>query len=51
MGHEIVRRLEGDRIPVGAISVSQPSPDDVFLRATGRRLEPGADIATTEEDR
>ncbi len=48
---EIVRRLEGGRIAVGAISVSQPSLDDVFLQATGRRLEPGADITTTEEDR
>ncbi len=36
---EIVRRLDGDRIDVGAISVSRPSLDDVFLKATGRRLE------------
>jgi ABC-2 type transport system ATP-binding protein len=36
---EIVRRLERDQIRVGAISVSRPSLDDVFLRATGRRLE------------
>jgi ABC-2 type transport system ATP-binding protein len=36
---EIVRRLEGERISVGAISVSRPSLDDVFLQATGRRLE------------
>jgi ABC-2 type transport system ATP-binding protein len=36
---EIVRRLEGERIRVGAISVARPSLDDVFLRATGRRLE------------
>ena len=36
---EIVRRLEGERIRVGAISVAQPSLDDVFLHATGRRLE------------
>jgi ABC-2 type transport system ATP-binding protein len=36
---EIVRRLERDRITVGAISVSRPSLDDVFLKATGRRLE------------
>ena len=36
---EIVRRLEGDRIGVGAIAVARPSLDDVFLRATGRRLE------------
>jgi ABC-2 type transport system ATP-binding protein len=36
---EIVRRLDGDRITVGAISVARPSLDDVFLQATGRRLE------------
>jgi ABC-2 type transport system ATP-binding protein len=36
---EIVRRLDRDRIQVGAISVARPSLDDVFLRATGRRLE------------
>ncbi len=36
---EIVRRLDGERTHVGAISVSRPSLDDVFLKATGRRLE------------
>jgi ABC-2 type transport system ATP-binding protein len=36
---EIVRRLERERIRAGAISVARPSLDDVFLRATGRRLE------------
>jgi ABC-2 type transport system ATP-binding protein len=36
---EIVRRLDRDHIDVGAISVSRPSLDDVFLKATGRRLE------------
>jgi ABC-2 type transport system ATP-binding protein len=36
---EIVRRLDRDRIQVGAIAVSRPSLDDVFLSATGRRLE------------
>jgi ABC-2 type transport system ATP-binding protein len=36
---EIVRRLDRDRIEVGAISVARPSLDDVFLKATGRRLE------------
>jgi ABC-2 type transport system ATP-binding protein len=36
---EIVRRLDRDQIRVGAISVSRPSLDDVFLKATGRRLE------------
>jgi ABC-2 type transport system ATP-binding protein len=36
---EIVRRLDGAQIRVGALSVARPSLDDVFLRATGRRLE------------
>ncbi len=36
---EIVRRLDRDQIQVGAISVARPSLDDVFLHATGRRLE------------
>ena len=36
---EIVRRLEREQVPVGAISVARPSLDDVFLTATGRRLE------------
>jgi ABC-2 type transport system ATP-binding protein len=36
---EIVRRLDTASIEVGAISVSRPSLDDVFLEATGRRLE------------
>jgi ABC-2 type transport system ATP-binding protein len=36
---EIVRRLDRAAIRVGAISVSRPTLDDVFLQATGRRLE------------
>src|SRR5947208_2514690 len=36
---EIVRRLELHQIRAGAISVARPSLDDVFLSATGRRLE------------
>ncbi len=36
---EIVRLLEAGSIRVGAITVSRPSLDDVFLQATGRRLE------------
>ena len=36
---EIVRRLEREQIRAGAISVASPSLDDVFLKATGRRLE------------
>jgi ABC-2 type transport system ATP-binding protein len=36
---EIVRRLDQGNIVVGAITVARPSLDDVFLNATGRRLE------------
>jgi ABC-2 type transport system ATP-binding protein len=36
---EIVRFLEREDIRPGAISVARPSLDDVFLKATGRRLE------------
>ncbi|HVE67236.1 MAG TPA: ATP-binding cassette domain-containing protein [Solirubrobacteraceae bacterium] len=36
---EIVRRLDRAGIRAGAIAVSRPSLDDVFLKATGRRLE------------
>jgi len=50
---EIVRRLERDQVPIGAISVSRPSLDDVFLHATGRRLEgqEQSSQATEEADR
>ena len=36
---EVVRRLDRENLRVGAISVSRPTLDDVFLKATGRRLE------------
>jgi ABC-2 type transport system ATP-binding protein len=41
---EIVRRLDREGAQVGAIAVARPTLDDVFLRATGRRLE-GAEEA------
>jgi len=43
---EIVRRLDRDAITVGAISVARPTLDDVFLKATGRRLEGQQDQAS-----
>jgi ABC-2 type transport system ATP-binding protein len=46
---EIVRRLDGESITVGPISVARPSLDDVFLKATGRRLE-GAEQDNPEEE-
>jgi ABC-2 type transport system ATP-binding protein len=45
---EIVRRFERQEIRVGAIRVAQPTLDDVFLQATGRRIE-GQDQAAAEE--
>jgi ABC-2 type transport system ATP-binding protein len=46
---EIVRRLENGYIRVGAISVARPSLDDVFLKATGRRLEEDEQTTQPEE--
>jgi ABC-2 type transport system ATP-binding protein len=45
---QIVRRLDAADFEVGAISVSRPSLDDVFLEATGRRLE-GAEQEHVDE--
>jgi ABC-2 type transport system ATP-binding protein len=46
---EIVRRLDREGIRVGAISVARPSLDDVFLQATGRRLEEEEEEPEREE--
>ena len=46
---EIVRLLDRAGIQVGAIAVARPTLDDVFLQATGRRLE-GADEEPPEEE-
>jgi len=40
-----VRRLDRDRIRVGGIAIARPSPDDVFLQATGRRLEEDGEVS------
>jgi ABC-2 type transport system ATP-binding protein len=40
---QVVRILDSARVPMGAVSVSQPTLDEVFLRATGSRLE-GAQV-------
>jgi ABC-2 type transport system ATP-binding protein len=47
---EVVRRLDRSGIQVGAITVARPTLDDVFLKATGRRLE-GEDTGTGAEPR
>ncbi len=49
---EIVRRLDRAQIQMASISVARPSLDDVFLQATGRRLEgaePGGSDAEGSE--
>jgi ABC-2 type transport system ATP-binding protein len=46
---EIVLRLNAAEIQVGGISVSRPSLDDVFLQATGRRLEGAHEDQDAEE--
>jgi ABC-2 type transport system ATP-binding protein len=46
---EIVRRLDRSGIQAGAISVARPTLDDVFLKATGRRLEGSEPGAWTDE--
>ena len=43
---EVIRVLEGGGVDVGAVAVSQPTLDEVFLRATGSRLEG----ATTDDE-
>ena len=45
---EIVRRLDARDIRIGGIALSRPSLDDVFLRATGRRLEGAGEEAGEE---
>ena len=47
---EIVRRLDAAQIRVGALSVARPSLDDVFLQATGRRLEGQGEGRESSED-
>ncbi|HEX8101201.1 MAG TPA: ATP-binding cassette domain-containing protein [Solirubrobacteraceae bacterium] len=42
---EIVRRLERGEVGIGAITVARPTLDDVFLQATGRRLEAEKEVA------
>jgi len=35
----VIRTLDSAGVPVGSVTISQPSLDEVFLRATGSRLE------------
>jgi ABC-2 type transport system ATP-binding protein len=47
---QVIRLLDGSNVQLGAVSVAQPSLDEVFLRATGSRLE-GAAAGTSEDSR
>ena len=42
---EVVGRLAAGGVGIGAITVARPSLDDVFLRATGRRLDEDQEVA------
>jgi ABC-2 type transport system ATP-binding protein len=42
---QVVRMLDGAGIAMGPVAVSNPTLDEVFLRATGSRLE-GAEAAS-----
>jgi ABC-2 type transport system ATP-binding protein len=44
----VIRLLDGANVQMGAVSVAQPSLDEVFLRATGSRLE-GATNGSKED--
>jgi ABC-2 type transport system ATP-binding protein len=35
---ELLRRLDGNGLPIAGLQMSQPSLDDVFLKYTGRRI-------------
>ena len=39
---QVIRLLDGASVQLGAVSVARPSLDEVFLRATGSRLEGAA---------
>ncbi len=45
----VIRTLDSAGVPVGSVALSQPSLDEVFLRATGSRLE-GAEHATEGDE-
>ena len=48
---QVVRTLDGAGIEMGPVAVSNPTLDEVFLRATGSRLEGAeADLSKSEEN-
>ena len=46
---EVVRRLDAEGLAVVNLSLSEPTLDDVFLRATGGRLSGGARVTLENE--
>jgi hypothetical protein len=46
---EAVRRLDGARIEPRAITVREPSLDDVFLQLTGRHVDADENDTTEEQ--
>jgi ABC-2 type transport system ATP-binding protein len=44
---DVIRSLDAAAIPIGSVAVARPSLDEVFLRATGSRLE-GAESPEAE---
>jgi ABC-2 type transport system ATP-binding protein len=46
---QVIRLLDGANVDLGAVSVSRPSLDEVFLKATGSRLE-GASMTSEDQD-
>jgi ABC-2 type transport system ATP-binding protein len=47
---QVIRLLDGSKVELGAVSVAQPTLDEVFLRATGSRLE-GSANGTSEDSK
>lgn len=45
-----LRLLDDARVPVGAVAVSRPTLDEVFLRATGSRLEGASPAGAASEE-
>jgi ABC-2 type transport system ATP-binding protein len=47
---QVIRILDGAGIEVGQVAVSHPSLDEVFLKATGSRLEGGEEAAREDNN-
>ena len=47
---DVIRSLDAAAIPIGSVAVARPSLDEVFLRATGSRLEGAESLDEPEEE-